>query len=151
MNPLTEFYTLHPLWTWMSVAAVILAVEIITSTGWMLWPAACAAVVGIVAGVTRALGLPGEIALFAVLAVVSSLTVRKYLRPKDMQPGEDINDRAHTLTGKIGQVTQVDGGRLRVLVDGAEWEAESNQSLAAGQQVKVQRVLGGARLAVEPV
>jgi membrane protein implicated in regulation of membrane protease activity len=151
MEIVAQFYELHPLWTWLIIGAVLLTVEITTNTGWLLWPAACAAVIGLVAMVTRALGLPGEIVLFALLSIASSLTARFYLKRKDgAAPEENINDRAVTLIGKTGQVTDAKAGHVRVLVEGAEWEAEG-KDLKAGATVKVVEVLGGARLAVEAV
>jgi len=147
---IAEFYQAHPMWTWLTVAAVLLGLEIITGTGWLLWPAACAGVVAIVALATRVLGLPGEVIAFSVLAIVSSLTARKYLKKADVQPGPNINDRAHNLIGKTGQVTETKPGHVRVLVDGAEWEAEG-EGLETGASVEVVKVLGGARLAVKVV
>lgn len=146
-----EFYALHPMWSWLIIAAVILAVEIATGTGWLLWPAACAAVVAAVA-LTRVLNLPIEVGLFAVLSIASSLTAKRYLRVRDTQPGDDINDRSHHLVGKVGQVTGTGGGHIRVLVDGAEWEADSGaEGLDAGARVKVTKVLGGTRVRVEAI
>ena len=61
----------------------------------------------------------------------------------------DINDRTGDLLGKTGLA--VSSGR--VLVDGAEWDAEVEfgEPLQPGGQVEVIRVLGGAKLAVRPV
>ena len=146
---IADFYHLHPMWTWAALAGVLLAAEIATGTGWLLWPAACAGVVAVLA-LTRVLGLPGEVIVFALLSIASSLTARKYLKKSDLQPGQTINDRAHSLVGKTGQVTGVQAGHARVLVDGAEWEAEG-EGLEAGASVEVVKVLGGARLAVKAV
>lgn len=147
---IAEFYTSHPMWTWLVVAAVLLTIEITTGTGWLLWPAACAAAVAIVAVITRQLGLPGEIVVFALLSIASSLTGRRYLKSAVLQPGQNVNDRAHSLIGKTGQVTGTKPGHMRVLVDGAEWEAEG-EGLKDGATVEVVKVLGGARLAVKVV
>ncbi len=147
---IADFYALHPMWTWLAVALVLLTAEIITGTGWLLWPAACAAVVAILAVATRSLGLPGEIIVFCLLSVASSLTARRYLKKDDVQPGQNINDRGHSIVGKTGQVMSLNAGHARVLVEGAEWEAEG-EGLETGAKVEVVRVLGGARLAVRTV
>lgn len=146
---IVEFYQSHPMWSWLAVAGIILAVEIGTGSGWLLWPAACAVAVALMAAVAPGLGLPVELSVFAGLTIVTSLTARKYLPKRQVQPGEDINNRAKDLVGKVGQVTGSEGGRLRVLVDGAEWEAESEDGFQAGDRVRVRKVLGGARIAVE--
>jgi membrane protein implicated in regulation of membrane protease activity len=46
MHGLTLLYTTHPFWVWLAVAAIFLAVEVATGTGWLLWPAASALLVG---------------------------------------------------------------------------------------------------------
>jgi membrane protein implicated in regulation of membrane protease activity len=149
---IVEFYESYPMWTWFIVAAIILATEVSTGSGWLLWPAACAAVVGVLAAFVRVLGFPGELLVFAVLAIASSLTANKYLKPKDTHPGVDINDRSGALVGKTGKVVEVSAtGRVRVNVDGSEWDAETASDLAEGAKVRVTQVLSGSRVQVEAV
>ena len=145
---MAEFYAANPLWTWMIVAGVLLAVEVATGSGWLLWPAACAAVTALVAPILPG-GLPAEIALFSLLTIASTLLARRFLPEGRLHPGRDINDRTGDLVGKRGRVTGVFiEGSGRVLVDGAEWEAESDGDLPMGGSVEVVSVLGGARLSV---
>jgi membrane protein implicated in regulation of membrane protease activity len=139
-----DFYMLHPMWSWLTVAAILLAAEVATGTGWLLWPSASAAVVAIVAYATRQLGLPGEAAVFAGLTIVSTLAAKRLLPKKTLQSGPDINDRAGELVGKIGKaVGAFAGGQGRVMVDGAEWAAEVQGALPhAGDKVEILRVHG---------
>jgi inner membrane protein len=144
----SELYASHPFWLWLALAAVLLACELPTGTGWLLWPAASAAVVAVLTLAGLRLGWPVEIALFALLTIVSTLISRRFM-PKRRHDLPDINDRTGDLLGKTG--TAVSAGR--VLVDGAEWEAEVEfgEPLQPGGKVEVVRVLGGAKLAVRPV
>jgi membrane protein implicated in regulation of membrane protease activity len=144
-----DFYMLHPMWSWLTVAAILLAAEVATGTGWLLWPSASAVVVAIVAYATRQLGLPGEAAAFAGLTIVSTLAAKNLLPKKTLQPGPDINDRAGELVGKIGKaVGAFAGGQGRVMVDGAEWAAEVQGELPhAGDKVEILHV-HGAKLSV---
>lgn len=150
MTFVVEFYQSHPMWTWLIIAGVILAVEIIgTNTGWLLWTAACAAVVALVAS-ARLTGFPIELGLFGVLSIVSGLTAHRYLKKNDTQPGPDINNRAEAMIGRVGRLTKTSSGRLRVDVDGSEWDAElSDDNLNTGAKVKVTRVISGSQLEVE--
>lgn len=150
---LQAFYEAHPLWCWLSLGGLLLAVEILTGTGWLLWPAASAALVAIIAVATRALGLPGEILVFALLTIATTFLGQKFLPRRGLQDGPDINDRAGELIGQTGQVVAAfEGGHGRVLVDGAEWAAEApGEALKAGAQVKVVKLLGGARIAVKAI
>ena len=150
---LLDFYQAHPLWIWLAVAGVLLAAEVATSTGWLLWPAGSAAAVAVVALITRRLGLPGEVVVFAVLTVGSTLAARKLLPRQTLQPGPDINDRAGHIVGKTGRVVGAfTGGAGRVMVDGAEWAALSDSAaLNLGDQVEVVCVVSGAKLEVKAV
>jgi membrane protein implicated in regulation of membrane protease activity len=37
-------YALHGVWFWLALGAVILGAELLTGSGWLLWPAVTAAV-----------------------------------------------------------------------------------------------------------
>jgi membrane protein implicated in regulation of membrane protease activity len=153
MGVLENLYFTHPFWIWLAVAAIFLAIELPTGTGWMLWPSACAALMALLMLSPVRLGFGGEIALYAALTVVATLVSRRFF-PRKPHTTPDINDRIGSLIGKTGQaVAAFHDGRGRVLVDGAEWDAEidAGDAPAAGGAVEVVRVLGGAKLAVKPI
>ena len=150
LHVLNGLYAAHPFWTWMALAAVLLAVEVSTGSGYLLWPAASAAVTGLLAGF--GLGPGPELLVFAALTIVSTLLARRFF-PHPFQPrGPDINDPAHRIIGHEGQAAGAFiGGHGRVLVDGKEWaaELEGGADLPAGAEVTVTGVVGGARLKVK--
>jgi inner membrane protein len=148
MSALTAFYVGHPLWVWLAVAAIFLAIEVSTGTGWLLWPAASAAVVGLATLVAR-LGLPVEIALFAVLTLAATYLARRYLRPAPQDDTPDLNDPALRLVGRQGEaVTAFENGRGRVFIDGKEWAAQAvDGPPSLNQRVEVVAV-DGATLTV---
>jgi membrane protein implicated in regulation of membrane protease activity len=145
------FLEAHAFWGWAGLAALLLAAEIATTTGYLLWPAASAGVVGVVQLFVRP-GLLFDLLIFAVLTIATTLLARRLLPARLRQPGPDINDRARGLIGRSGQaVGAFSGGRGRVFVDGAEWIAETDEAdppPAPGATVKVVDVLGGGRLRV---
>jgi membrane protein implicated in regulation of membrane protease activity len=144
---MAEFYAAHPLWTWMIVAGVLLAAEVATGSGWLLWPAASAALVGLLTPAGLPIGWEGELAVFSVLTIASSLLAHRFIPDFRLRSGPDINDRTGDLVGKTGMVTSAfSEGHGRVLVDGAEWQAEADD--APTGKVVVEQVLGGARLKV---
>jgi membrane protein implicated in regulation of membrane protease activity len=153
MDVLTDFTLAHPFWIWVAVGAVLLAIELPTGTGWLLWPSACAFVVAVMALVGVPASLTAQVAVYAVLTIVTTLLSRRFM-PRRAHTSPDINDRTSQLLGKTGlAVGAFQGGAGRVLVDGAEWEAEldDGQAPAPGGKVEVVRVLGGARLSVRPL
>jgi hypothetical protein len=153
MHALADFMTAHAFWSWAALAAVLLAGEVGSMTGYLLWPAAAAGVIAVTHLFAKP-GLPVDLLVFAVVTIVLTLISKRILPQHLRQPGPDINDRARGLIGRSGQsVGDFAGGRGRVFVDGAEWIAESDETAApptAGSTVKVIDVLGGGRLKVTP-
>jgi len=138
MDMLTELYLAHPFWSWMAFAAVLLAVEVSTGSGYLLWPAGSAAVVALVTPVLPG-GFAGELTLFAGLTLVTSLLGRRFF-PRKHELGPDINDNFGRLVGKHGiAVSAFERGRGRVSIDGKEWAAlaEDGVEPALEQRVEV--------------
>jgi membrane protein implicated in regulation of membrane protease activity len=116
------FLASHPVLAWLGVAAILLAIEVATGTGWLLWAAGSSAVV-CVALLGLPLSLPLQLVLFAVLATASSLLGRRLLPPHP-HGADDINDNAARLIGRQARVVAAfEGGRGRVAIDGKEWAA----------------------------
>lgn len=154
MTSLAAIYLSHPLWVWMGVGAILLAIEVMTGSGWLLWPAACAAVVGLITLTGIDLGIGGSIAVFAVLTIISSLTARRFAPGFSRNDGDDINDRAGGLAGQTGVAASAfANGDGRILVNGAEWAArlQNGGEASAGAKLTVVRVLDGAKLLVTPL
>ncbi len=148
MQSLLELYAAHPFWIWMGLGAVLLAIEVGTGSGWLLWSAASAGVVALVT-LTGQTGPEIDIALFAVLTIGSTLASRKLVKQIQGEGG-DINDQTLRMIGKIGNAAGpfVDG-HGRAFVDGSEWQAdlEEGGDLAPGTRVVVTGV-SGSRLKV---
>ncbi|MDP3855220.1 NfeD family protein [Phenylobacterium sp.] len=148
MDVLTQVYADHAIWVWLALGMAILAVEVSTGTGWLMWPAASAGVVGLLSGVLNPAAL--EIAVFAGLTVISTLLARRFW-PQRGGESADINDNVARLVGHRGKAAAAfAGGAGRVLIDGKEWAAELDEgdSLKAGDDVEVIGLSGGTRLRV---
>ena len=137
----------QPGWAWLALVAALLALETATGSGYLLWPAASAGVVAVLAFVGVPLGVPGEVLLFAMLTVVSTIAARRFWprRPRVCDP-PDLNDMRLRLIGHEGRAVAAG----RVFVDGKEWAAEWDPHGPAppGAPVRVLAVVGGARLRV---
>lgn len=145
MDAFLTFYAAHGLWIWMGLAAGLLAIEILTGSGWLLWAAASAAAIGTL-GAVITLPLTTALLGFAILTIVSTLLARRYM-PRTTAPGADINDNVARLLGQRGAA--VSAGR--VAIDGKEWPAVSEDgALKPGVVVEVVRV-DGARLTVRAI
>jgi len=151
MHGALDFAAAHPMWFWMALGAILLAMEVGATSGYLLWPAGSAAAVGLLTLVAP-IGELAQIIAFSVLTIVTTYIGRRYLRPAAALPGPDLNDKSARLIGMAGQVARgFDDGDGRVFVDGAEWAAEiepGGQPPAKGARVEVVEVLGGGRLKV---
>ena len=143
MTALAELYAAQPFWIWLAVGVLLLAVEAMFSTEWLLWPAVSAGVVAVLTAVGFQPGLPAEVAIFALLTVIATILSRR-LVSKANPAGPDVNDRDSRLVGQRARVVEgFVGGRGRVFVSGAEWSAEiEGEAPPAGQDVVVDQVNG---------
>jgi len=144
MDGLMQFYATHPFWVWLAVAAIFLAIEVATGTGWLLWPAASAGLVGLLTLVV-APGPPIELGLFAVLTIATTYFARRFMRPVLEAHNADLNDPSLRLVGRDGQVLDAfQNGSGRVFVDGKEWAAvvAEGEAPTVGQKVRVVAVDG---------
>jgi len=139
----------HPFWTWIAIGGIFLIGELVTGSGWLLWPAGAAAVVAVTTRLAD-IGWLWEIVLFAVAAILATYVGRRYLAAAPKGRG-DINDPAPRLVGQHGEVARAfRDGVGRVFVDGKEWAAEldGGGELAKSAKVEVIEIVGGARLKV---
>lgn len=151
MQTVIDLYTNQPFWMWLALGVVLLAIEAALSTEWLLWPAVSAGAVAALTAVGLRLGLPVEIAIFAVLTIVSSVTSRRLV--KRVNPSEpDINDRNSRLIGQQARVVEAFvNGRGRVFISGSEWPAEGRGDMpGVGEWVLVQATTGSG-LIVQPL
>lgn len=152
MMSLADLYVAQPFWIWLAIGVLLLAVEAMFSTEWLLWPAVSAGVVAVTTAAGVRLGLPGEVAVFAVLTVIATLLSRRLIS-KANPDGPDINDRDSRLVGQRARVVETFvSGRGRVFISGAEWPAEIvGEAPVEGQDVVVMRVNGSLLTVQSPV
>ncbi|MFN3878772.1 MAG: NfeD family protein [Brevundimonas sp.] len=152
MLSLADLYVAQPFWIWLAVGVLLLAVEAMFSTEWLLWPAVSAGVVAVMTAAGVRLGLPGEVAVFAILTVIATLLSRRLIS-KANPAGPDINDRDSRLIGQRARVVEAFvSGRGRVFISGAEWPAEiEGEPPVEGQDVVVMRITGSLLTVQSPV
>jgi len=142
-----DWLLLHPFALWIAVGGVLLAVEVGTGSGWLLWPAGSAAVTALLALVV-ALNPSAQAVIFAILTIVTTLAGRHFFPRGPL--AADINDTRARLAGVSGVAAgDFQQGRGRVFVDGKEWaaELEGAGALSSGMKIVVVSV-NGARLTV---
>ncbi len=111
-------------WLWLGLGLVLAIAEIVIPGVFLIWLAGAALITGVVTWLVP-IGLPLEIVLFAVLAIVSVFIGRNYLRANPIVPADPkMNDRGARAMGETVTVTQVIAdGSGRVKLGDSEWLA----------------------------
>jgi membrane protein implicated in regulation of membrane protease activity len=128
---------------------VLLAAEILAPGFFLVFIGAAALATGVFA-LLFGLGLPAQLALFALYALLAVIVGRRfYANTASESSSPLLNNRAAQLVGRVVTAVEVidgDGGRVRV--GDSEWSARGGPG-AAGDKVRITGVEGNC-LIVEP-
>lgn len=140
---------IEPGWLWAIGGIILLIAEIIAPGVFLVWLGIAAIVTGIFA-LLFGIGIAGQLALFALYAVLAVLVGRKIYAVRGIESTDPhLNDRAARLVGKrvfVVNAVDEDGGRVRV--GDSEWSARGGPA-QPGDRVRITAVEGNC-LIVEP-
>ena len=154
----SDFWLMGPMdqqafWVWLTLGILLLGVETLIGTTWLMWMAGAAGLVAVACLTTLPLGLPMQIAVFVVLTLIPGIFAKRIMKLPGTKGHLDdpnarmVGRRAVVLSG-FGPVA---GGERtgRVMFDGVEWPAviEENRDtqapLNAEDRVQIAVVLDG--------
>jgi membrane protein implicated in regulation of membrane protease activity len=141
---------LDPAWLWLIGGVVLLIAELIAPGFFLVFIGGAAIATGF-ASLALPLGLPVQLAIFAVLAFLSARIGgrRAYSMRYDYSPDPFLNDRTKRLLGKVVIASQpIDDHSGRVRVGDSEWSARGGPA-QAGERVRIVDIEGNC-LKVEP-
>ena len=117
--------SLDPHWSWLAIGLVLAAAEMAIPGVFLIWMAGAAIITGLVTWMVP-IGLPGQIVLFAALAIIFVFAGKRWLRSNPIEsPDPMMNDRGARLIGETVVVTYViEGGTGRVRQGDSEWLAK---------------------------
>jgi inner membrane protein len=140
--------TLFTTWGWLVAALVLAGLEIAMPGVFLIWLAGAAAVTGVLTGLLG-LGWQAQLPLFAILAIVSILLGRAYLRRNPIHTDDSgLNRRADRLIGELVEVVEpIAAGHGKVQVGDSPWLA-AGPDAPKGAKVRITAVRG-ATLHVE--
>lgn len=145
---MTALDGLDPHWTWLTLGLILAVLEMAVPGVFLIWMAGAALITGLV---TWAVPIPTawQVVLFAVLAIVSVFSGRRYLRGNPVVGADPkMNDRGARAVGELVIVTHaIDGGSGRVKLGDSEWLAKGPDA-APGTRMRV-AAHDGAVLLVE--
>jgi len=127
---------------WLVIGLVLLIAEMVSGTTYLLWPAVAAFVTALIAWIAPT-GWAAEIGIFAVLILVLTYFGHPIVkRWRNDGAANGLNERASSLVGARGVVTNFANGAGSVKVQDTVWRAVSEEALEAGSPVEVASVDG---------
>ena len=128
MQALTDFVNNQPAWHWWALGALLLALEITSTTQYLLWPGIAALIVGVLKFAIPSLDGRLDVFLFAIIAVVATvLWKRSKLGRAERTGHHDLNERSAQYKGRhVLALDDFHGGRGAVRVDDSRWNANTS-------------------------
>ena len=127
-----------PVYIWLIVALLLFIVELFTSGFAVICLAIGAAGGAITAAITD--NTVAQIIVFAIVSVLSIAALRPVLKRTLMREDKVVRTNADAMIGRRGTVCAlVDDDEGRVMIDGVDWKARSEDgtSIAEGTKVEV--------------
>ena len=128
--------TLGP-WTWVAFGLLILGIEILTPSTFLLWPGLSALLVGVI---TLILGVDNpiwpwqaQVLVFLIMSVVIALIGRNMLRNKNWDHSEnpELNERGAQLIGQTAVLhDSISNGMGRVRIGDTTWRVKGPDAKA---------------------
>ncbi len=143
------FAELEPGWLWMIGGVVLLIAEIIAPGFFLLFIGTAAIATGAFA-LLFGLGLPAQLALFALYSLLALMVGRRvYANSPEASSNPTLNDRSAQLIGKrVTAISAIDEHSGRVQIGDGQWSARGGPA-EAGERVRITGIDGNC-LIVEP-
>jgi membrane protein implicated in regulation of membrane protease activity len=128
-------------WHWWALAVLLVAVEVLVPSTFLLWPGLSAVAVGGILLVFSDLDWRLQALAFAVLAVATSVGWQLWLRKHPTETDQPLlNVRGASYVGRRARLEEgLADGRGRIHIDDTSWSAmsEDGSTIAAGETVEV--------------
>lgn len=130
-------------WHWLILGVLLIVLEIFAPGVVFLWVGVAAIITGGIAWASPDLAVQWQVIIFAVLAVVSVLSGRKWLKIHPVQTDHPtLNRRGEQYVGRHFTLSDaIDSGFGKTKVDDSIWKV-SGEDMPAGTSVEVTGVDG---------
>jgi len=130
-------------WVWIAFGLLILGIEILAPSTFLLWPGLAAMVVG---AITLVLGTEApiwpwqaQVVVFLALSLIIAWFGKKYVKSHDLERSDspDLNDRGTQLIGQTAVLKEaISEGYGRAQIGDTTWRVKGEDA-KAGARVKV--------------
>ena len=130
-----EFWTI---WSWLALGLLLVIIEVFAPGVVFVWLGIAAIVLGLIVGMLPGMGWETQIALFAVLSVVSVLGGRAYIKRNPVKSDDNrLNRRAEQYIDRTFVLAvPIENGYGKLVVDDSTWKIKGDD-LPVGAKVKV--------------
>jgi hypothetical protein len=142
-----EFYMPQPLWAWAMLGAILLGIELLSGTFYILWFGIAALCVALMLAVSPSTPLAMQLLAFSVLSLTSlAVWRRKY---QSQSPRSRVGQSHDDSIGKVGRITVAvsadQNGSILFTVpvmSSREWTVISDVAIEIGAQAEVISIEG---------
>ncbi|WP_311791761.1 MULTISPECIES: NfeD family protein [Pantoea] len=133
----------HPHWFWLTLGGLLLAAEMLGTSGYLLWSGIAAVLVGLVEWLAP-FSWTAQGTLFALLTLVCVYLWYRWMRHRERhQQPNSLNQRGNQLIGThLTLDAPLINGIGHVKLGDSSWRVQADQDLPAGTQVIVTGVEG---------
>jgi membrane protein implicated in regulation of membrane protease activity len=146
-----EWFELLTPWHWLTVAVVLIVIEMMIGTYFLLWvgfAAASTALIQWMFGVSW----QAQMIVFFILSLASIVAWHYYAKNNpEVDPMPNLNRRGHQHIGRTFNLSQaIVNGVGKINVNDSSWKVEAKEDLGQGEKVRVIDIVG-TTLKVEKV
>ncbi|WP_239952742.1 NfeD family protein [Pantoea sp. Z09] len=133
----------HPHWFWLTLGGLLLAAEMLGTSGYLLWSGIAAVLVGVVEWLAP-FSWTAQGSLFAVLTLVCVYLWYRWMRHRERsQQPNSLNQRGAQLIGTLLTLdAPLVNGIGHVKLGDSSWRVQADQDLPAGARVIVTGIEG---------
>lgn len=137
------------MWMWGILGLVLLSMEMMTGTFYILWFGVAALLMTLVVWLAPAMGVPMQLFLYAILALGSLFIWRHFYNQTsvDFRIGQSQGDEIGTVGTMIKAVGPQQSGKIEFaqgVMGSRKWVALSDETIAMGQQAEIVAVEGNS-------
>ena len=131
---------ISPFW-WLVLALVFGALEMVTTTSYLLWPALAAILLAATVFLFPDISGEWQLTAFAIVSIAMTLGGRWLMSRLDTGKREqsDLNEPSTRAIGRQAELVESRGTEGLVVIDGVRWKVSwsSDQKLAVGDRIEV--------------
>ncbi len=133
----------HPHWFWLTLGGLLLAAEMLGTSGYLLWSGLAAVLVGLIEWLYP-FSWTSQGALFAVLTLLCVFFWYHWMRYREVsQQPNTLNQRGSQLIGmQLTLDNALKDGLGHVRIGDSSWRVQAKEDLPAGTPVIVTGVVG---------